>query len=154
MVLAFFRRTRDSKNKKFFGGRKMINAAELRKKLQQEELPFWGNWMGDYNYPSIKAAREAGLEASVALIKYKWECIFELPTDLKPLGVYEYEKANFPAGEYMKDDEDEEIYNAIFDGKKELSIEYLIERALRFAEPFKMLLEVVSLYEDDGYFDD
>lgn len=132
----------------------MANYAELKEKLQKEELPFWGNWMGESDYPSIKAAREAGLEASADLIKDKWECIFELPTDLKPLGTTEYEMANFPNGEYMKDDEDWDIFNEIFDGKKELSIEYLIERALQFAEPFKMLLGVVSSYEDDGYFDD
>ena len=132
----------------------MLNYDELKEKLQKEELPFWGNWMGDYDYPSIKAARQAGLIASADLIKCKWECIFELPTDLKPLGEAEYEMANFPPGEYMKDDDDYEIFNAIFDGKKEFSIEYLIERSLLFAEPFRMLLGVVSLYEDDGYFDD
>lgn len=127
--------------------------AKLKEILQQEKLPFWGNWMGEDDYPSIKAAREAGLVASAEYAKDRWQCILALP-ELKPLGVMEYEMANFPEGEYMKDEVDWQIFNEIFAGKTEFSIEYLIERALLFAEPFRMLLRVVSIYEDDGYFDD
>lgn len=126
---------------------------EMKEKLQQEELPFWGNWMGEDDYPSIKAAREAGLVDKAEYAKYRWECMLALP-ELKPLGVMEYEMANFPEGEYMRDEGDWQIFNEIFDGKTEFSVEYLLERALSFPEPFRMLLRVVSIFEDNGYFDD
>lgn len=126
---------------------------EMKEKLQQEELPFWGNWMGEDNYPSIKAAREAGLVAKAEYAKYRWECMLALP-ELKPLGIMEYEMANFSEGKYMRDEVDWQIFKEIFDGKTEFSVEYLLERALLFPEPFRMLLRVVSIFEDDGYFDD
>lgn len=126
---------------------------EMKEKLQQEELPFWGNWMGEDDYPSIKAAREAGLVAKAEYAKYRWECMLALP-ELKPLGIMEYEMANFSEGKYMRDEVDWQIFKEIFDGKTEFSVEYLLERALLFPEPFRMLLRVVSIFEDDGYFDD
>lgn len=122
----------------------MLRFEELWEKLQQEELPFWGTWQGEHDYPSIKEARKAGLTDQADSAIEHWKNILELPMPaMANLGIMEYESANFSDGAYMQENSEWQRFHEIFEGKHTFPVEYVVERALIFPEAFNMLMDMV-----------